>query len=91
MHEGRPVTNRLDAQTMTRGSAFSAHSDSAIPAICEPTSTGSSRKSANNMNVHTTCGRHTDQFLFSGPSLGEMARSLFERSRSRRREEKEEN
>lgn len=41
------------------------------------------------MNVYTTCGRHTDQFLFSGPSLGDMARSLLNRSRSRRRKEEQ--
>lgn len=28
------------------------------------------------VNVHTTCGRHTDQMLFSGPSLAEMARAM---------------
>lgn len=31
------------------------------------------------VNVHTTCGRHTDQLLFGGPSLTEMARSVFKK------------
>ncbi|PNY26958.1 Uncharacterized protein TCAP_03118 [Tolypocladium capitatum] len=28
------------------------------------------------VNVHTTCGRHTDQYLFGGPSLSELARGI---------------
>ncbi|KAF7556756.1 hypothetical protein G7046_g6219 [Stylonectria norvegica] len=45
--------------------------------------TGSPPKSAHSwikpsatVNVHTTCGRHTDQLLFGGPSLTELARSM---------------
>ncbi|KAL2106721.1 hypothetical protein VUR80DRAFT_6309 [Thermomyces stellatus] len=80
-------------RTRTRDSTFSALSDTTIPTISEPKSTGTSRKHSSkhssNVNVYTTCGRHTDQFLFGGPSLGDMARSLLGRSRSRRREEKE--
>ena len=74
-------------KTRTRDSTYTVRSDT-IPTISEPTP-GTSRKSSNHMNVYTTCGRHTDQFLFGGPSLGEMARSLFSRSRSRRAEERE--
>ncbi|KAG6003313.1 hypothetical protein E4U21_002201 [Claviceps maximensis] len=33
-------------------------------------------KSSPTVNVHTTCGRHTDQLLFGGPSLKDLARSL---------------
>ncbi|OAA73915.1 hypothetical protein ISF_00816 [Cordyceps fumosorosea ARSEF 2679] len=31
------------------------------------------------VNVHTTCGRHTDQLLFGGPSLTDMARAVFKK------------
>lgn len=31
------------------------------------------------VNVHTTCGRHSDQLLFGGPSLKELARSIVKR------------
>lgn len=34
-------------------------------------------KPAPRTNVHTTCGRHTDQLLFGGPSLKDMAKSIF--------------
>ncbi|KAJ6446575.1 seleno domain [Purpureocillium lavendulum] len=33
-------------------------------------------KPAQTVNVHTTCGRHTDQYFFGGPSLRELARSM---------------
>ncbi|KAH6610743.1 hypothetical protein Trco_000763 [Trichoderma cornu-damae] len=33
-------------------------------------------KSSPTVNVHTTCGRHTDQLLFSGPSLSGLARTF---------------
>ncbi|QUC18667.1 uncharacterized protein UV8b_02908 [Ustilaginoidea virens] len=36
-------------------------------------------KSSPTVNVHTTCGRHTDQLLFSGPSLKDLARSIRKR------------
>lgn len=75
-------------QTRTRDSTYTTHSDS-VPTISEPTPMEPTRKHSNNMNVYTTCGRHTDQFLFGGPSLGDMARSLLRRSRSRRAEERE--
>lgn len=32
-----------------------------------------------NMNVYTHCGRHTNQFLFGGRSLTDMARAVFRR------------
>ncbi|KAK3185482.1 hypothetical protein K4F52_005792 [Lecanicillium sp. MT-2017a] len=36
-------------------------------------------KQAPTVNVHTTCGRHSDQLLFGGPSLTEIARSIFKK------------
>ncbi|KAJ2966329.1 hypothetical protein NQ176_g10202 [Zarea fungicola] len=33
------------------------------------------------VNVHTTCGRHTDQLLFGGPSLTDLARSVFKKNK----------
>ncbi|MBE3045631.1 hypothetical protein IMZ48_24410, partial [Candidatus Bathyarchaeota archaeon] len=79
-----PIAN--PPQTRTRDSTSTVHSDT-IPTIFEPTPMEPTRKHSNNTNVYTTCGRHTDQFLFGGPSLGDMARSLLRRSRSRRTEE----
>ncbi|KAL5629079.1 hypothetical protein BROUX41_002470 [Berkeleyomyces rouxiae] len=32
-----------------------------------------------NKNVYTKCGRHTDQFLFDGPSLSGLVKALFSR------------
>ncbi|KAF4969783.1 hypothetical protein FSARC_3060 [Fusarium sarcochroum] len=29
-----------------------------------------------NVNVYSTCGRHTNQFLFGGPSLIDLARAM---------------
>ncbi|KAF4981928.1 hypothetical protein FZEAL_2360 [Fusarium zealandicum] len=31
------------------------------------------------VNVYTTCGRHTNQLLFGGPSLTEIARSMLKK------------
>ncbi|KAH7272796.1 hypothetical protein FSOLCH5_003086 [Fusarium solani] len=31
------------------------------------------------VNVYTTCGRHTNQLLFGGPSLTELARSMLKK------------
>jgi hypothetical protein len=31
------------------------------------------------VNVYTTCGRHTDQFLFGGRSLSDLARAVLGR------------
>ncbi|KPM34065.1 hypothetical protein AK830_g12510 [Neonectria ditissima] len=36
-------------------------------------------KPAATVNVYTTCGRHTDQLLFGGPSLTELARAIMRR------------
>ncbi|KFG86195.1 hypothetical protein MANI_008695 [Metarhizium anisopliae] len=33
-------------------------------------------KSSPTVNVHTTCGRHTDQYIFGGPSLRDLAKSI---------------
>ncbi|PHH64658.1 hypothetical protein CDD81_4099 [Ophiocordyceps australis] len=38
-------------------------------------------KSTPTVNHHTTCGRHTDQYFFAGPSLADLARSLVKKSR----------
>ncbi|KAL7900983.1 hypothetical protein HDV63DRAFT_406164 [Trichoderma sp. SZMC 28014] len=40
-------------------------------------------KSSPTVNVHTTCGRHTDQLLFGGPSLSGLARALLGRKKKR--------
>ncbi|EQK99655.1 hypothetical protein OCS_04633 [Ophiocordyceps sinensis CO18] len=37
-------------------------------------------KASPTVNLHTTCGRHTDQYLFGGPSLTKMARSVMKKS-----------
>ncbi|KJZ72880.1 hypothetical protein HIM_07643 [Hirsutella minnesotensis 3608] len=41
--------------------------------------TGPWIRPAPKVNVHTTCGRHTDQFFFGGPSLTELARSIIKK------------
>ncbi|KAK3368138.1 hypothetical protein B0H63DRAFT_528520 [Podospora didyma] len=33
-------------------------------------------KSPHNINVHSYCGRHSDQYLFGGHSFGELWRSV---------------
>ncbi|PNP57918.1 hypothetical protein THARTR1_02076 [Trichoderma harzianum] len=40
-------------------------------------------KSSPTVNVHTTCGRHTDQLLFSGPSLSGLARAFLWKKKRR--------
>jgi hypothetical protein len=40
-------------------------------------------KSSPTVNVHTTCGRHTDQLLFGGPSLSGLARALLGKKKKR--------
>ncbi|KAH9900508.1 hypothetical protein F4778DRAFT_146021 [Xylariomycetidae sp. FL2044] len=37
----------------------------------------SSKPSSPTVNLHTYCGRHTDQFLFGGKSLTNIVRSPF--------------
>lgn len=41
-------------------------------------------KSSPTVNVHTTCGRHTDQLLFGGPSLSGLARAFLGKKKQRR-------
>ncbi|TFB05618.1 hypothetical protein CCMA1212_002094 [Trichoderma ghanense] len=41
-------------------------------------------KSSPTVNVHTTCGRHTDQLLFGGPSLSGLARAFLWKKKQRR-------
>jgi len=44
-------------------------------------STISRRKASSpTVNVYTTCGRHTDQYLFGGRSLTDIARSVWGRN-----------
>ncbi|KAH8176274.1 hypothetical protein LIA77_04692 [Sarocladium implicatum] len=51
------------------------------PASLPKTPSSSSwRRDSPAINVHTHCGRHGDQFLFSGPSLRELARVMLRRS-----------
>ncbi|KAM0253312.1 hypothetical protein ACHAQJ_007316 [Trichoderma viride] len=40
-------------------------------------------KSTPTVNVHTTCGRHTDQLLFGGPSLSGLARAFLGKKKKR--------
>lgn len=48
------------------------------PSTLRKTSTGWIKPSPT-VNVYTTCGRHTDQLLFGGPSLSELARSVLKK------------
>lgn len=49
------------------------------PPASPPKSSHSFIKPTATVNRYTTCGRHTDQLLFGGPSLAELARSLIKR------------
>jgi hypothetical protein len=51
------------------------------PASFPKTPTSSSwRRDSPAVNVHTHCGRHGDQYLFSGPSLRGLARAMLKRN-----------
>ncbi|KAG5999532.1 hypothetical protein E4U43_002014 [Claviceps pusilla] len=64
----RSVSNSSSSITSISSLSFSSlrKSSQATPLI----------KSSPTVNVHTTCGRHTDQLLFGGPSLKDLARSI---------------
>ncbi|KAF7543061.1 hypothetical protein G7Z17_g11048 [Cylindrodendrum hubeiense] len=51
-------------------------SDASILDSGSPKSSHTWIKPAATVNVYTTCGRHTDQLLFGGPSLTELARAM---------------
>ncbi|OAQ70181.1 hypothetical protein VFPPC_13317 [Pochonia chlamydosporia 170] len=65
----------LPASTKRSASYSSTASTSSTTFSLRKTQTGLI-KSSPTVNVHTTCGRHTDQFFFRGPSLMDLARSI---------------
>ncbi|OAA34545.1 hypothetical protein NOR_08411 [Metarhizium rileyi] len=64
-----PSSSQRSASYSSSASTFSGQS------TLRKSSTGII-KSSPTVNVHTTCGRHTDQFIFGGPSLKDLARSI---------------
>ncbi|KAM4060246.1 hypothetical protein HRG_002152 [Hirsutella rhossiliensis] len=83
-------TKPIDIPTLSKASrTLSSSSDACSTRPRSPSSSLSSslRKSPSSwlkasptVNVHTTCGRHTDQYFFGGPSLTELARSVMKKS-----------
>ncbi|KAG5963599.1 hypothetical protein E4U57_000412 [Claviceps arundinis] len=83
-----PIKSRLDRSSTadscnstpnSKRSIFSSSSSSGSFSSLRKTSTNFNRnlvKTSPTVNVHTTCGRHTDQLLFGGPSLKDLARSI---------------
>ncbi|GJN69013.1 hypothetical protein PLICBS_003059 [Purpureocillium lilacinum] len=69
-------TQRTSSYSSDSSSAFatSPSLSSSFPTSLRKTSTFV--KPAPKVNVHTTCGRHTDQYFFGGPSLRDLARSM---------------
>ncbi|KAG5924514.1 hypothetical protein E4U42_004617 [Claviceps africana] len=57
-------------------SSFSLNSSMPFPSLRKTSPAAGLIKSSPTVNVHTTCGRHTDQLLFGGPSLKDLARSI---------------
>ncbi|KAG6123862.1 hypothetical protein E4U22_004645 [Claviceps purpurea] len=82
-----PIKSRLDRSSTadsynstpnSKRSIFSSSSSGSFSSL-RKTSTNLNRnlvKTSPTVNVHTTCGRHTDQLLFGGPSLKDLARSI---------------
>ncbi|KAG6262992.1 hypothetical protein E4U49_002696 [Claviceps purpurea] len=82
-----PIKSRLDRSSTadsynstpnSKRSIFSSSSSGSCSSL-RKTSTNLNRnlvKTSPTVNVHTTCGRHTDQLLFGGPSLKDLARSI---------------
>ncbi|KAF5130027.1 uncharacterized protein G6M90_00g015470 [Metarhizium brunneum] len=67
-----PSSSKRSASYSSSASTFSGQSSS------QKTSS-SFIKSSPTVNVHTTCGRHTDQYIFGGPSLRDLAKSIKKR------------
>ncbi|KAJ4268692.1 hypothetical protein ACHAPJ_002604 [Fusarium lateritium] len=62
-----------------RTNSYSSELSTESSASATPKSSRSWFKPApqsSNVNVYTTCGRHTNQFLFGGPSLTDLARAM---------------
>ncbi|KAG5976933.1 hypothetical protein E4U55_007150 [Claviceps digitariae] len=57
-------------------SSMTSISSMSLPSLRKNSQVATLIKSSPTVNVHTTCGRHTDQLLFGGPSLRDLARSI---------------
>ncbi|KAG5939159.1 hypothetical protein E4U59_003301 [Claviceps monticola] len=82
-----PIKSKLDRSSTADSYNSNPSSKRSIFSSSSSGSSSSLRKTSANLNrnlvktsptvnVHTTCGRHTDQLLFSGPSLKDLARSI---------------
>ncbi|GAB0134766.1 hypothetical protein EsDP_00003123 [Epichloe bromicola] len=67
-----PNSKRSASYSSSASSSFA----SSFPSLRKTSTNLNLIKSTPTVNVHTTCGRHTDQLLFGGPSLKDLARSL---------------
>ncbi|KAL2213393.1 hypothetical protein CC79DRAFT_22316 [Sarocladium strictum] len=83
-HPARPVRSDSDtplppkrADTMDSEDSYMVESPASMPKSPGPSPW---RRDSPTVNVHTHCGRHGDQFLFSGPSLRELARTMLRRT-----------
>ncbi|KAK8143385.1 hypothetical protein G3M48_007296 [Beauveria asiatica] len=83
-HAPPPLTH--DKRTLSYPSTIASSTTTASSASSTTKRVASwlkpSVKPAPKVNVHTTCGRHTDQLLFGGPSLTDLARSVFNKKKN---------
>ncbi|POR32834.1 Uncharacterized protein TPAR_06965 [Tolypocladium paradoxum] len=78
----KPIDIPVPSKAKRTGSYASDASSALSPSLSSSFSSSLRRTSASlvkptpTVNVHTTCGRHTDQYFFGGPSLSELARAV---------------
>ncbi|KAM0334306.1 hypothetical protein ACHAQA_001329 [Verticillium albo-atrum] len=63
-----------------RSPSYSSLSSDSTAASTPAAATRSPSIPRRNVNVYTHCGRHTNEFLFGGRSLTDLARSVFKRT-----------
>lgn len=93
-HDVRPSTPQQHSERQQLTNSLQKRTSSYPSTIASSTTTTSTASSATKrvaswlkpavkptpkVNVHTTCGRHTDQLLFGGPSLTDIARAVFKK------------
>lgn len=77
VHSRTPTPPRINlTRIQQRTGSYSSDVSILDSASSPPKSAHPWIKPAATVNVYTTCGRHTDQLLFGGPSLTELARSM---------------
>lgn len=77
VHSRNPTPPRVNlTRIQQRTGSYSSDVSIVDSASSPPKSAHPWIKPAATVNVYTTCGRHTDQLLFGGPSLTALARSM---------------